>query len=260
MTQNKSGRLSSGERLIAALLRLSPWLAFLIIALPAPLYFFLRSFTATDEAGVYVLLAMTSLAAGSLVGLLVVLMLVLYRRRWEKKLRERLSVDGVTVDELRWFRSEMKASERRALKEMDGQNALLADAYRETLASRLTAARVIEKSRREILMVERRLREAPQLQGSDRSALGEDLQKDRARLEGTISEASEHQAEAETRLRMLEATASRGASETETAIALERLGLMREQAPLALEAARLEREARAQAEKVLRENNRRPPD
>ncbi|MGH9903436.1 MAG: hypothetical protein ACRD68_16640, partial [Pyrinomonadaceae bacterium] len=72
------------------------------------------------------------------------------------------------------------------------------------------------------------------------------LRADRSRLERVTREASGHKAEAETRLQMIEATASRGASAAETERALARLGQMRDYAPLALEAERVEREVRAQ--------------
>ncbi len=244
------------ERLTAALLRWAPWILFFLIALPAPLYFLMRYLTATEDIAVYMLLALTSLAAGSIAGLIVVILLLLYRRSWERKLRDRLAADGVTTSKLSWFEPEMTRAERRALKKIEGQSALLADAYRETLAARLTATRVIGNAKRELVVVEGRLQRAQGMPDpSKTSAVEEELRNDRARLERVTREALDHQTEAEARLQMIEATASRGASEAETRLALGRLNTMRELAPYGLEAARLESETRDQIEKELREGD-----
>lgn len=244
----QSPKVTGGERLTALVLRWAPLLGFLLFALPAPLYFLLRYFTATEEVGVYMLLALVSLAAGTAVGLIVALILFLFRRHWEKKMRERLAADGITTAELDWFRREMTGAERRALKQVEAQNALLADAYRETLAARLTATYVAKNSEREMIRIERRINQAVTLQGSARDAFREDLRADRLRAESALREARSHRAEAETRLQMIEAAASRGAGADETRIALERLGLTTSQTPYALEAARLEHEARRELE------------
>ncbi|HEX5708639.1 MAG TPA: hypothetical protein VFX96_15150, partial [Pyrinomonadaceae bacterium] len=134
----RTSKLTAGERAMAKLLRAAPWLAFLIVALPVPFYFLWQYFNADAEAAVYMLLTLVSLAAGSFVGLLVIIFMLLYRRRWERNLRARLASDGVTADELSWFMSELKPAERRALKEAEARNPLLADAYRDTLAARVT--------------------------------------------------------------------------------------------------------------------------
>lgn len=240
----KSGRLTGSERLTATFLRWATWLSFFLIALPAPLYFLFRYFTATEDVAVYMLLVLTSLAVGSIAGLITVALFLLYRRNWERKLRDRLATDGITTDELSWFTAEMTAAERRALKQISEQNALLADAYRETLAARLTAARVIANTKREATLVERRLEAASRLEATERASLEKELRADQARLKRVEQDALAHRAEAEARLQMIEATATRGANEAETELALLRLDVARGQVPLGLEAARLEREAR----------------
>lgn len=249
MNQNEeSGKLTGSDRLTARLLGIAPWLAFFIVALPAPLFFLLRYFTSPEEAGVWMLFTLVSLAVSSFVALCVTVFLLLYRRRWEKRLRDRLAADGITASEVEWFRSELTGAERRALKEMEQQNPLLADAYRETLAARLTASRVLATTRRETVRAELRLQQLGALQGERRAELEQSLRADRARLQQMTQEALEHKAEAETRLRMIEAEASRGVSEAETARALARLGEMRQYLPLSLENSRLERELQRQLE------------
>lgn len=241
---DQSGKMTSGDRLTGRLLHLAPWLAFFLIALPPPLYFLFRYFTSIDEPGVWMLFTLVSLPVAALVALAVVVMLFFYRRHWEKRLRDRLAADGITADEVQWFHPELTRDERRSLKQMQQQNPLLADAYGETLAARLTATRVIASTQREKVLVERRMQQIRTLHGAGRAALENDLRDDHARLASITREAIEHKAEAETRLRMIEATASRGANEADTARALQRLGQMRQYLPLALESARLEREAR----------------
>ncbi len=253
------GKLTKRDRHLANVLRLAPWLSFPLVALPAPFVFLVLYFMSSADAAVWMLLALTSLALSSLVGLFVVIALLLYRQSWLKKLRERLAADGVTADELSWFQSELTGGERRALKQLEQNNLLLADAYRETLAARLTATRVISTTRREASKVEKRLRQTSALRGAGRADLEQDLRSDRERLQRILREATDHRAEAETRLRLIEANASRNTSEAETERALRRLGAMREHVPLALESFRAERDARQHVENELREGDRLPP-
>ncbi|HYG10726.1 MAG TPA: hypothetical protein VD835_12305 [Pyrinomonadaceae bacterium] len=256
MSDKRNSRLTIKERTTLFFLQFAPWLAFLIIALPAPLYFLFRYFNAPTgaEAGEFMLVAMSTLAGGAILGLIVVVLFYLYRRQWEKKLRNRLAADGVTSDELSWFEGELTRAERRTLREIEGRNLLLADAYRETLAARLTATRVAANAKREAVAVERRMQSTSRLQPTGRATLEQDLRSDRERLGRIEAEATERQAQAEARLLMIEAAAGRDASDEETRIALQRLELAEAQVPYPLETARLEREARDQIEQELRAN------
>ena len=252
-TAGTSGKITAREKLMARIFQWAPWLAFFVVALPVPLYFLMKYFSSSQEAAVNILLAMTSLAVSSVVGIGVALFLLYYRRHWAQKVRDRVAAGGVTADELPWFMSELTTTERQALKEIEAQNPLLADAYRETLASRITATRIVANSKRELMLVERRLNRTAYIQGADTTSLQEELRADRERLEQVKLEGSERRAEAETRLQMIEAAASRGAGWDETNIALHRLSASRDQIPLALESARLEQEAREETDKFLRE-------
>ena len=134
----------------------------LAASLPAPLVFlvlFLTA-TATESAAVYLLLAGLSLTLGFALGVVIAAILLIYRRRWLSKLRDRLASDGITANEVAWFRSELTSAERAALAEIEQSNPLLADAYLETLANRLTASRIISRSKREMLRVERQINRA----------------------------------------------------------------------------------------------------
>lgn len=252
--KEQSGKITASERMMARVLQWAPWLAFFLIALPWPIYFLTKYFSTPVDAAVNILFALTSLAVGSIIGFAVMLFLLYYRRHWAQKVRDRVAADGVTADEIPWFMTELTPAERQALKEIEARNPMLADAYRETLASRITASRVVANARRELLLVERRLNRADYIQGADTTTLREELRADRERLEQIRTEATERRAEAETRLQMIEAASSRGATWAETNMALHRLSATREQIPLALESARLEQQALEESEKALRES------
>jgi hypothetical protein len=190
----------------------------------------------------YLLLAGLSFAVGFAVGLLIAAILLIYRRRWLAKLRDRLASDGITASEVVWFRSELTSAERAALKEIEQNNRLLADAYLETLASRLTASRIIARSKRELLRVERRLNRARTLCTPEAKRLQTDLTEDHDRLKHLLSQANEHLDNAKTRLQVIEATASRKFSQSDTELMIQRLGSAQDQLPLVLEIAELERQ------------------
>jgi hypothetical protein len=250
----RSDKLTPRDRMMMRVLRHAPWLSFFLVTLPLPIIFFLLYLTSASIEGAAILIFLTlgSLFAGALFGLMAVIFILLYRRRWMKRMRERLAADGITADELDWFMAELTTAERQTLKSIEAQNPLLADAYRETLAARLTASRVLASAKRELLTVERRINRAALLQGTDTKGLQEELRADRSRLERVRDEGGSYLAEVQARLQMIEATASRGSSFAETDMALKRLGNIREQMPLALEAARMEQQARFEIEDDMR--------
>jgi len=182
----------------------------------------------------------------------IALVLFFFRRSWLSRLRARLASDGITADEVEWFLNELTTGERRALKTMGRQQPLLADAYRETLALRLNATRLAGRARRELLVVERRINRARYLNAPDTAVLMEELGRDRARLEGLKQEGSSRRAEAEARLQMIEAAASRGASWAETNFMLQRLDEGRRNVPLGLETERARQQIREDTERELR--------
>jgi hypothetical protein len=215
-----------------------------VTSIPAPLVFlilFLMA-TATDTAAVYLLLMGLSLTLGFALGVIIAAILLFYRKRWLSKLRDRLASDGITANEVVWFRSELTSAERAALKELKQNNRLLADAYLETLASRLTASRIIARSKRELLKVERRLNRARALGTAEATALQHDLSEDHTRLKQLLQQANEHLTNAKTRLQVIEATASRKLSQGDTNLMMQRLGTAQDQLPLVLEIAQLEQE------------------
>ena len=246
-------RLTSGDRLTAWLLRWSPLLVFLSVTLPLPAYFLFRYFTVTENPGEELIVALSSLGVFAVFGLVAAFVVYMYRRFWERRLRERLAADGVTADELSLFASELTNEQRRTLREMEARNPMLADAYRETLAARLTAARVLARAGSDAELVERRLQSISGLQAAGRAEVEEDLRQDRARLKRVRREADEHAREMDARLQLIEAIASRDASQAETELALKRLGTVRDNRPLALDSIRQEQAALEEVEQELRQ-------
>src|SRR6185436_9856585 len=142
-----------------------------------------------------------------------------------------------------WFTSELSSEERKTWAELKRKNPLLADAYCETLAARLTATRIIARARRETLRVERQLNRTRNIHGVDTTRLQADLLSDRQRSEELRKEASVRLSETKARLQTIEAAANRSLSQTETQLMLQRLAASQEHFPLALEIASLEEAA-----------------
>lgn len=245
MLQTTTGKIKVRDERIARLLSWTPWLSFVLFAVPLPILFvllFLTSVT-TDSAAIYLLLSFVSMGLGLVVGLFVLILLLLYRRRWHGRLRDHLATDGITADEVDWFTSELSSEERKTWRELKEKNPLLADAYCETLAARLTATRIVAKARAELLRLERQRHRTRDLRGVDTTSLLNDLLSDRQRFESVRQEATIRLSEARARLQTIVAAANRSLSNSETDLMLRRLTASQEQFPLALEMASLEQEA-----------------
>lgn len=244
LTSQTKGKLSGKDAKTAALLKYSPWIVVFLTSIPVPLVWlvlFLLS-TTTESAAVYLLLAGLSLALGFALGLVIAAILLVYKKNWLSKLRGRLASDGITANEVVWFRSELTSAERKSLAEIEQSNPLLADAYLETLASRLTASRIMARSRKEMLKVERHINRARTVRTAESDALQKDLEEDHKRLKNVYSQATEHLNQAKTRLQVIETTANRKLSQGETDQMMRRLGSAQDQLPLVLEIAQLEQQ------------------
>lgn len=245
MLEIPEGKIRPGDERVAKILTWTPWLSFFLITVPVPVVF-LGLFAAaatTDSAAVYLLLSLVSMGLGLVVGLLVLTLLLLYRRRWHSRLRDRLAADGITGAEVAWFEGELSSEERRIWRELREKNPLLADAYCQTLANRLTASRIISKSRGEVLRIERQINRTRHISGVDTSSLLNDLMSDRQRADNVRQEAKLRLSEAKAQLQAIEAAANRKLSQSETDSMLSRLAASQALRPLALEMADLERDA-----------------
>jgi hypothetical protein len=248
---DQSRKLTVREKKAARLWQMAPWAALLAVTLGPPAAFLL-AYLLTGAATVYLVLAITSIPFALIAAIVIAVVVLGFRRRWARQLRDRLASDGITADEVGYFLSELTSGERRALKEMEQKQPLLGDAYRETLALRLNASRLTSSARRDLLLVERRISRARYLNSPDTAVLIEELARDRARLDGLKQEGASRRAEAEARLQMIEAAASRGASWAETNFMLQRLDEGRKHVPLALENERVEQQLREDTARELR--------
>ena len=191
--------------------------------------------------------------AGFLIGLLISGIFAYKYSEWLKKIRERIAVDGIRAEEIEWFKNELTASEKKSLKEIETQNLLLADAFRETLASRLTATRIIKSSKQELLMAKKRHNKMKYLKSENSKEFQEEIKNDIEKLSKIETEAKLMRDEAETRLYMIEAAARRGTNYADNELALKKLSARTSELPLALEAAKMEQEIRRELEKDTEE-------
>ncbi|MFN2492982.1 MAG: hypothetical protein ABR501_08870 [Pyrinomonadaceae bacterium] len=252
MRHTADGKLRADDERVARLLRWTPWFASLGVSVPLP-FVFLGLYLAaasTESAAIYLLLAFVSVGAGLLVGALVLILLLFYRKRWYAQLRDRLAADGITANEVRWYTSELSSQERKAWSELKQKDPSLADAYGETLAARLTATRIIARARTGALKIERQLSRMRNIPNVDTSTLLNDLRLDRERLEVLQHEAGVRLSESKAQLLMIEAAANRTLDQRETDLMLRRLATSQQQIPLALEMATLEQEALIEFERA----------
>lgn len=248
----RSGKLTAREKRVARLWQTMPWVALAGVTIVPPAILLLV-YLLSGFSPLFLVLTLTSLPFSLIAAIVVTLVLLVFRRRWARDFRDRLASDGITADEVGFFLSELTGGERRALREMENRQPLLADAYRETLALRLNASRLTSSARRDLLQVERRINRSRYLNAPDTSVLLEELAMDKARLEKLKQEGASRRAEAEARLQMIEAAASRGASWAETNYMLQRLDEGRKNLPLGLEQERARQQLREDTEELRKE-------
>ncbi len=236
-------------------LKFGAWIVPALLAIiPALIFFALFLFSsATPTAFTFLFLSLASLVGGFLLGLIITGGILYYRSNWLKKVRERIAVDGIKAQEVNWFKNELTATEKKSLKEIEAKNLLLADAFRDTLAARLTATRILKSSKQELLLVERRQNKLKYLKSENSANLQNELKEDLKKLNQIKTEAEEMRIEAETRLQMIDAASRRGTNLADSELALKKLSARTAELPLALESARMEEEIRRELEKELGE-------
>ena len=223
----------------------------ILTLLPAIITFLLLLFFAggTPMAIVALSFGVIATVIGFLIGITITAILAKKRSSWTHEMRERIAADGIKAEEIGWFRNELKPNEKRALKTVEARDLLLADAYRETLASRLTATRIVKLSKRELLLTKRRQNSLKQLKSSRAAEFQTEIVKDIEKIGNINDEAKLMLAEAESRLQMIEAAASRAGSLADSELALKKLNARTAELPLALESAKMAEEIRLELEK-----------
>jgi hypothetical protein len=255
MIQLAPGKLTARDEKIARFLNWFSWLSPFLVAFPLPLLFLVLFLTSlsTESAVFYLFFAAISFGIGAFAALALFIFLRIYRQRWLKRLRDRLAADGITASELVWFMPELTSAEKKTLRETSEQNPLLGDAYREMLAARITASRIIARADQELVKVRSRIRRAQALRGADTATLLKDLESDQLQLQKLKGDANGRLLETKARLQTIEAAASRSLNETETSSMLRRLSAAQEHLPLVIEMQQLERETLHEAERQLKE-------
>jgi hypothetical protein len=185
---------------------------------------------------------------GFLSGVVISAILLKKNSDWTKEMRDRIAANGIRAEQIEWFRKELKPSEKRALKAVSARDLLLADAYRETLASRLTATRILRSSRRELLLAKQRQNSVKRLKSSRAGEFAAEIERDIAKIDNINNEAKLMLAEAESRLQMIEAATARTGTLADSELALKKLSARTAQLPLALESAKMSEEIRQELE------------
>ena len=232
-------------------LKVAAWTAPVVLsAVPAILFLTLMFIFGTTPpvAATFFFLGLILAAVGFAAGIGMSVFFGYRYANWSREMRERIAADGIRAEEIEWFRNELKSSEKRALKDLQRSDPLLADAYRETLASRLTATRIVRSSKRELLLTRRRENKLRFLNSEKLKDFQAEVKRDEEKIKGINEEAKSMLAEAESRLHMIEAAAMRGMNLADSELALRKLSARAQELPLALEEAKIAEEIRAELE------------
>lgn len=223
----------------------------LLTMAPAVITFLLLLLAASGPpvAAVILFAGIVATAIGFVTGIVIAAILAHKHSAWTREMRERIAAHGISADEINWFKNEIRSNEKRALKAVEARDLLLGDAYRETLASRLTATRIIKSSKRELVFAKNRQNSLKQLKSSRADEFQKEIASDLEKIGKINDEAKLMLTEAESRLQMIEAAASRGGSLADSRLALKKLSARTAELPLALESAKMAEEIRLELEK-----------
>lgn len=239
--------LAKGRNLL-----IGAWTAPLVLSAAPAILFFVLMFifgSTPPVAVIFFFLAIVTGVSGLATGLGISGFLAYKRSDWKGAMRERIAADGIRAEEIEWFRHELRSNERRSLAEISSRDLLLADAYRDTLATRLTATRIIKSSKRELQLMQRRQNKLKNLKTESSTEFQATLAKDISKIESINSDARLMLAEAETRLQMIEVATVRGSAVADSEFVLKKLSARAAELPLALAEAKMADEIRAELEK-----------
>lgn len=233
------------------LLKVGAWsLPLALPVVPSLIFFLLFLFANTTPAAAFWLFfTIASLIGGFFLGLLFSGGLMFYRSRWLAELREKLAVDGIRAEELDWFMHELTSAERQSLREIETKNLLLGDAYRDSLAARLTATRILKKVKKELTLNQRQQNKLKYSKAENAENFLNELQKDFEKLRKIRDQAEQMKLEAEKRLHQIETATRHGTNFSETEFTLKKLSARTAELPLALESAKMEEAIRKELEK-----------
>jgi hypothetical protein len=230
-------------------------------AVPAILFLFLMFVFGTTPplAATFFFIGLILTVLGFVFGLGMTGFFAYRHSNWTKDMRERIAADGIKAEEIEWFRHELKTNEKRMLREMQKTDPMMEDAYRETLASRLTATRIVKSSKKELFLTKRRqakLQQLKKLNPESSEKFKAEIERDIEKISTINEEAKQMLAEAESRLQLIEAAAARGSHLADSELALKKLSARASELPLALEEAKMAEEIRRELEKDEAEENK----
>lgn len=232
-------------------LKIAGWLSpFILGGVPAIVFLFLLfAFgSTTPAAATFLFLGIIFSLIGFVTGIGLSGFFAYRHSHWTQEMRERIAADGIKAEEIDWFKAELRSSEKRALRDLEKKDLLLADAYRETLASRLTASRIVKSSKRELLLAQRRKNRIKYSKSESSGEFQKQIEDDIRKIGSINEEAKQMLGEAEARLQMIEAAAARGIDMADSELALKKLSARTSELPLALRAAQMEDEVRRELE------------
>lgn len=222
-----------------------------LAGIPAAVFttLFLLFATSPPLAATFLFFGLILTVIGFVLGLGLSGFFVYRHSNWSREMRERMAARGIRAEEIDWFKREMKPSERQTLKLVSARDPLLADAYRETLASRLTATRIVRSSKRELLLMQRRQNKLKYYKTESAKRFLDEIGNDVAKIKSINEEAKEMLAEAEARMQMIDVASVRGSSVADSELALKKLSARASELPLALESAKMADDIRSELEK-----------
>lgn len=234
-------------------LKVAAWTAPIVTTtLPAAAFVLLSVLaTGTNIFPLTVFIGLIVTAIGFISGLVLSGVLAYKHSKWTGEMRELMASHGIKPEELNWFRNELRPNEKRTLKAFESGDLLLADAYRETLATRLTATRIIRSSKRELQATKQRQQKIKQLRTETTNEFRGEIEKDIQKIGSIHSQAKEMLAEAESRLQMIDAAAARGSTLAGDQLALKKLELRNSELPIALKEAQQTHDYTIELEKEL---------
>lgn len=244
-------------------LKIAAWLApILPTAIPAVVFTVLVVIFGTTPPVAFTLFVFGAVltAVGLVAGLALMTFFLLRRSNWTREMREKIAADGIRAEEIDWFMHEVRSNEKRALRDISRSDLLLADAYRETLASRLTATRIVKSSKKELAMTKRRQAKLRQFHSDRAVDFGLQLEKDAEKIRSIHEDAKLMLAEAEARLQMIEAASARGRGMADSELALKKLSSRSQNLPLALEEMRRTEELAREIELDLEKDEEQTPE
>src|ERR1044071_10384606 len=101
----QSGKLTEKDRRAQRAWTVAPWVALVLITIFPPAVLGILALI-LGGAPLWVL-AVAAIPVCLIVAIITTIVLLVLRKNWVKRVRERLASDGITADEIDWFRAEI---------------------------------------------------------------------------------------------------------------------------------------------------------